>query len=82
MSFSLKNAPREFQNIMNEIFNPFSHFSIVYIDDVLIFFKSIEEHWKHLNTFVKIVNANGLVVSASKVKLFQTKVRFLGYNIH
>jgi hypothetical protein len=82
MSFSLKNAPREFQNIMNEIFNPFSHFSIVYIDDVLIFFKSIEEHWKHLNTFVNIVNANGLVVSASKVKLFQTKVRFLGYNIH
>jgi hypothetical protein len=82
MSFSLKNAPREFQNIMNEIFNPFSHFSIVYIDDVLIFFKSIEEHWKHLNTFVNIVNANGLVVSTSKVKLFQTKVRFLGYNIH
>ena len=37
-SFGLKNAPREFQTIMNEIFTPFTDFSIVYIDDVLIFF--------------------------------------------
>jgi hypothetical protein len=44
MPFGLKNAPSEFQNIMNDIFNPFSHFTIVYIDDVLIFSKSIEEH--------------------------------------
>ncbi|BBN67594.1 hypothetical protein Prudu_122S000600, partial [Prunus dulcis] len=35
--FGLKNVSSEFQNIMNEIFNPVSHFSIVYIDDVLIF---------------------------------------------
>ena len=41
MSFGLKNAPSEFQNIMNDIFNPYSHFFIVYIDDVLIFSKSI-----------------------------------------
>ncbi|BBG93113.1 LRR and NB-ARC domains-containing disease resistance protein [Prunus dulcis] len=51
MPFGLKNAPSEFQNIMNEIFNTYSHFSIVYIDDVLIFSESIEQHWKHLHTF-------------------------------
>ena len=39
MPFGLKNAPSEFQNIMNEIFTPFTEFSIVYIDDVLIFFQ-------------------------------------------
>lgn len=33
MPFGLKNAPSQFQNIMNEIFNPFSEFSIVYIDE-------------------------------------------------
>ena len=49
MPFGLKNAPSEFQKIMNEIFNQYSHFSIVYIDDVLIYSKSIDEHWKHLN---------------------------------
>ena len=36
--FGLKNAPLEFQKIMNDIFNPYSKFVIIYIDDVLIFF--------------------------------------------
>ena len=48
MPFGLKNASNEFQNVMNDIFNPFSSHSIVYIDDVLIFLESIEQHWKHL----------------------------------
>jgi hypothetical protein len=82
MPFGLKNAPGEFQNIMNEIFNPFSKFCIVYIDDVLIFSKSIDEHWKHLNSFLSIIKINGLVVSSPKIKLFQTKIQFLGYNIY
>nr|KYP44632.1 polyprotein [Cajanus cajan] len=37
MPFGLKNAPSEFQKIMNDIFNPYTNFAIVYIDDVLIF---------------------------------------------
>ena len=82
MPFGLKNAPSEFQNIMKEIFNPFSKFCIVYIDDVLISSKSIDEHWKHLNSFLHIIKFNGLVVSSPKIKLFQTKIRFLGYNIY
>ena len=67
---------------MNEIFNPYSHFFIVYIDDILIFSKSLDEHWKHLHSFLHIIKYNGLVISAPKIKLFQTKVRFLGYDIH
>jgi hypothetical protein len=81
MPFGLKNAPSEFQNIMNDIFNLFSHFTIVYIDDVLIFSKSIEEHWKHLNTFLDTIKHSGLVVSSKKIKFFQTKIRFLGFDI-
>ena len=54
----LKNAPSEFQNIMNGIFTPFIDFSIVYIDDVLIFSKTIDDHWKHLDTFVKVIKHN------------------------
>jgi hypothetical protein len=81
MPFGLKNAPSEFQNIMNDIFNHFFHFTIVYIDDVLLFSKSIEEHWKHLNAFLETIKHNDLVVSASKIKLFQTKIRFLGFDI-
>ena len=52
MPFGLKNAPYEFQNIMNEIFNPFSSHAIVYIDDMLIFSESLNQHWKHLRAFL------------------------------
>ena len=82
MPFGLKNAPSEFQKIMNEIFNPYTSFTIVYIDDVLVFSKDIDQHWKHLHIFFKIIKDNGLVVSARKIKLFQTKIQFLGYSIN
>lgn len=59
----------------------FSHFTIVYIDDVLIYSKSIDEHWKHLNTFLDIIRHNGYVVSVKRIKFFQTKIRFLGFDI-
>ena len=52
MPFGLKNAPSKFQNIMNEIFNQFYDFIIIYIDDVLVYSISIKEHWKHLNKFI------------------------------
>ena len=71
MSFGLKNVPLEFQNMMNDMFNDYTKFSIVYIDDVLIFSNSIEEHFKHLKIFQKIVRENGLVISASKINYFK-----------
>ncbi|CAJ2679619.1 unnamed protein product [Trifolium pratense] len=81
LPFGLKNAPSEFQKIMNDIFNPYSEFIIVYIDDVLVFSKTIDQHIKHLKIFKNIVKHNGLVLSATKMKIFQTKVRFLGHMI-
>nr|KYP37097.1 polyprotein [Cajanus cajan] len=81
MPFGLKNAPSEFQNIMNDIFNPYSNFCIVYIDDVLIFSSSIDQHFKHLEIFFKVIKRNGLAVSKTKICLFQTKIKFLGHEI-
>ncbi|KAK0602627.1 hypothetical protein LWI29_035373 [Acer saccharum] len=81
MPFGLKNAPSEFQSIMNEIFNPYTEFSIVYIDDVLIYSDNIDQHWKHLDIFLQTAKHQGLVVSAPKIVLYQTKIRFLGHNI-
>ena len=82
MPFGLKNAHSEFQNIMNEIFNQFSNFIIVYIDDVVIHSDSIEQHWKHLNKFVETVKLNGLSLSTTKINLFQTKIWFLVHYIY
>ena len=66
---------------MNEIFNKHQDFTIVYIDDILIFSESIDQYFKHLNMFINIIKTNGLVVSLLKVKLFQTKRLFLGFDI-
>ena len=82
MPFGLKNAPSEFQNIMNDIFNPYSEFCITYIDDILVFSTSIDQHFKHLRILKKVIKRNGLVLSAPKMKLFQTTIRFLGFNIN
>ena len=68
--------------MVNNIFNPYTSFTIVYIDDVLIFLNSIEHHFKHLEKFQRIVRENGLVISAPKIKLFQTRIRFLGFEIY
>ena len=81
MPFGLKNAPSEFQKIMNDIFNPYMDFIIVYIDDILVFSKTFDLHVKHLDLFKKIVIQNGLVISKPKMSLFQINVRFLGHNI-
>ncbi|KAA0066381.1 Enzymatic polyprotein [Cucumis melo var. makuwa] len=82
MPFGLKNAPSEFQKIMNDIFNQYQEFTIVYIDDVLVFSNTVDQHFKHLRVFLNVIKSNGLVVSQPKIKLCQTKIRFLGYEIN
>ncbi|RDY08892.1 hypothetical protein CR513_06827, partial [Mucuna pruriens] len=59
MPQGLKNAPSKFQNIMNNIFNQYMDFSLVYLDDVLIFSKNINQHVQHLNQFINIIKENG-----------------------
>jgi len=53
---------------MNDIFYPYMEFTIIYLDDLLIFSKTINEHKQHLGEFIKIIKENGLVVSAKKDK--------------
>nr|ABN08568.1 hypothetical protein MtrDRAFT_AC157504g38v2 [Medicago truncatula] len=53
-AFGLKIAHSEFHIKMNDIFNPISKFTIVYIDDVLVFSKSLDQHFKHVNIFLSI----------------------------
>ncbi|RDX79349.1 Enzymatic polyprotein, partial [Mucuna pruriens] len=54
----------------------------MYLDDVLIFSKSLNEHVEHLEKFINLIKENGLVVSEKKIKIFQTKIRFLGFEIN
>jgi hypothetical protein len=81
MPLGLKNAPSEFQNKMNDIFNKYSDFVIVYLDDILVFSDSINQHIDHMNKFFEIIRSNGLALSEKKLKIFQSKIRFLGFDI-
>lgn len=48
---------------MNDIFSPFLNFIIAYIDDVLVFFTSIAQHFKQLIVFFNVIIENGLVLN-------------------
>jgi len=48
---------------MNDIFNLYSKFLTVYIDDILVFSKSISEHFSYLQKEINIIKQNELVVS-------------------
>ena len=67
---------------MNDSFNSHFQFIIMYINDVLVFSNSLEKHFVHLKKFFKVIKTNGMACSSPKMKLFQTKIRFLGHEIY
>ena len=82
MPFGLANAPRTFQNMMNEILRDLLDVRVVvYIDDILIYSSTIEEHQKMVKEVLSRLHANGLAVSLEKCEWNQPKVEFLGYII-
>ena len=81
MPFGIKNAPSIFQRKMDTIFNNVYNFTCVYIDDILVFSKNLQEHRKHLSILFKIFIEEGLIISQKKMKLEQPKIDFLGLEI-
>ena len=49
---------------------------------MLIFSPNIDQHFKHIKVFINKAKKNGLVISLSKISLFQTRIRFLSFDIH
>ncbi len=81
LCFGLTNAPSTFQRLMNSIFAPLSKFVLVYLDDVLIFSQSPEEHVAHLKQVLGLLRQHKLYAKLSKCEFNKPELRFLGHVI-
>ncbi|KAL0544901.1 hypothetical protein IC582_020031 [Cucumis melo] len=80
MSFGLMNAPTVFMDLMNRVFKNFlDTFVIVFIDDILIYFKTKAKHEKHLRMVLETLRTNKLYAKFSKCEFWLKQVSFLGY---
>jgi hypothetical protein len=82
MPFGLTNAPTTFCTLMNDIFREWlDDFVIVYIDDILIYSSSLEEHAKHLQKVFQRLRENKLYVKLKKCEFGVKEVDFFGHKI-
>jgi hypothetical protein len=82
MSFGLTNAPAHFMYLMNSVFMPkLDKFVVVFIDDILIYSNSEEEHAQHLRVILQRFRDHQLYAKFSKCAFWLKKVPFLGHVI-
>ena len=78
--YGLTNAPGVFMNLMNKLFMKYlDEFVVVFIDDILIFSKSKEEHAEHLRIVLQILRENQLYAKFNKCEFWLDQVDFLGH---
>ncbi|GKB71181.1 putative reverse transcriptase domain-containing protein [Tanacetum coccineum] len=82
MLFGLTNAPAVFMDLMNRVCKPYlDKFMIVFIDDILIYSKSKQEHEEHLKLILELLKKKQLYAKFSKCKFWIPKVQFLDHVI-
>ena len=80
MGFGLTNAPATYQSLMNSMFRPFlSKFVAVYLDDVLVFSNTLEEHLIHLRKVLEVLRGNNIRCNPNKCTLAAKEVLYLGH---
>ena len=78
LSFGLTNAPAVFQREMNRVLADLP-FVLVYLDDILVFSKSAEEHAEHLKQVLARLREHKLYAKMAKCFFFRDSVEFLGH---
>ena len=82
MPFGLTNAPAAFMDLMNRVFQPYlDRFVIVFIDDILVYSGSSEEHSEHLRIVLQTLRERQLFAKLSKCQFWLDRVAFLGHVI-
>ena len=80
MPFGLMNAPAAFMDLMHKVFQPYlDQFVVVFVDNILIYSLSEEEHEDHLSVALQLLRDYQLYAKFSKCEFWLTEVRFLGH---
>ncbi|XP_071210165.1 uncharacterized protein [Salvelinus alpinus] len=80
MPFGLTNAPAVFQALINDVLRDMLNiFVFVYLDDILIFSSSLQEHTKHVRQVLKRLLDSHLYVKPEKCEFHSSRVQFLGF---
>ena len=82
MPFGLTNAPAVFQNLVNDVLRDMiNDFAVVFLDDILVYSQSLEEHIIHVRAVLQRLLENRLFVKAEKCDFHSASVEFLGHVI-
>ena len=76
--FALAQAPAYFQNLMNRVLNGL-HFTLAYLDDVIIFSETEEQHLKHIQIVLTRLKQANLKLKKSKCAFFKKELHYLGH---
>ena len=77
MPFGLTNAPAAFMDLMQCVFRPYlNRFVVIFIDDILVYSRSVEEHENHLRTVLQTLRDNRLYAKFSKCEFWLNQIFF------
>ncbi len=69
MPFGLVNAPATFQRLMNNVLRDYLRkFCLVYLDDIIIYSKSLKDHKRHVRKVLQVIRSAGLKLKLAKCK--------------
>ncbi|CAN2388629.1 Reverse transcriptase (RNA-dependent DNA polymerase), partial [Pristimantis euphronides] len=82
MPFGLNNAPGTFQRLMERCLGDFNfEFTLIYLDDIVVYSATFEDHLQKLGQVFKRLKENGLKLKPSKCRLLQREIDYLGHRI-
>ena len=80
LPFGLSNSPATFQRLMERVLGDLNmSICLAYLDDILIFSESYEDHLKHIEMVIQRIKEAGLKLNPSKCKFFRRSVKYLGH---
>lgn len=80
MCFGLTSAPATFQRVMNEVFKEYlGKFVLIYLDDILVFSRTEEEHKEHLRIVLDLLRKHRMYGRLAKSDFGKSQMPFLGH---